>query len=353
MAPRTPRPSLALLLVAAVLGAQSCSAMMLPPQMLRTVCGVAADAEEAVGNKAVAAGQAVGEMVMKPIAIVGGLKAAAVGAGMKAGGATINFVGTKMAKKGSMLENAGAGVKGAGLGVAAMAVKPTAEKIVAAGDAAENNIKTASDAAESFAKSVGDTSVQIDARIDSPIIGHHHKNVAMSAGLDTAANQVKGASGTKGGQQEQQQQQQQAEQQAEQQVEKQVEQQQPTKQAEQQAETKKDRAKRAPPKIDPDVMKSALSLVKEAKMEDCVLRAICDLNCNPQGFGQDGKQVFMNMVRLQGTNVLEQSDSKLFHEAASKGRSYSGKCDQCSEHYKNCSSKSTDLIKMASHIRMD
>ena len=106
-------------------------------------------------------------------------------------------------------------------------------------------------------------------------------------------------------------------------------------------------------KIDVDVMKSALNLVKEAKMEDCVARAICDLNCNPQGFGQDGKQVFMNMVRLQGSNVLDQTESKYYHDAATKGRTSSGKCDECSNVYNKCHSKSSDLIKMASHIRMD
>jgi hypothetical protein len=106
-------------------------------------------------------------------------------------------------------------------------------------------------------------------------------------------------------------------------------------------------------KIDVDVVKSALHLVKDAKLEDCVARAICDLNCDPQGFGQDGKQVFMNMVRLQGANVLDQEESKYFHDAAAKGRTLSGKCPKCTETYKDCNSKSSDLIRMASHIRMD
>lgn len=319
----TTKQLITILALTCVLMAQFGPALALPPTMLRTVCGVAADAEEVIGNKALAAGKAVGGMIIKPIAIVGGLKAAAVGAGMKAGGATIKFVGSKMVKDGAILEATGAGVKGAGLGAAALAVKPAAEKIVAAGQIAQGSVDAASAAADSFAKSVGDTSIQIDARIDSPIVGHHHKNVNVTAGLDTAINQIKGDH-------QQVQQIEQTQQQIEQQT----------------------RTKRAA-KVDPEVLKSALSLVEEAKMKDCVARAICDLNCNPQGFGQDGKQVFMNMVRLQGSNVVEQSELKYFQEAAQKGRNNSGKCEQCSLIYKNCSAKSTDLIKMASHLRMD
>jgi len=304
------------------------------PPMLRTVCGAVADAEEVMGNKALEAGRTVGAMILKPIAIVGGLKAAAVGAGIKAGGAGIKFVGAKMVKDGAIMEAAGAGVKGAGLGVAAMSLKPAAEKIVAAGQVAEKTLDQTSQMANGLAKSVGDTSVQIDYRIDSPLIGHHHKNINMTAGLGTAADQV---NGIKGGQQTQQVEQQQVEQEP-------VKQQEVVKQQETQS-----RSKRASGHIEPEVLKSAMSLVKDAKMEGCVQRAVCDLNCNPQGFGNDGKQVFMTMVRVQGTKLLEESEAKQFQEAAQKGRSLSGKCEQCSEHYK-CNSKSSDLIKLASHI---
>lgn len=283
----------------------------LPPPMLRAVCGAFADAEEAVGNTAMAAGKAAVDMAMKPIAIVGGLKTAAVGAGMKIGGGAIKFVGEKMAKDGAVIEATGAGAKGVGLGVAAMAVKPAAEGILSASQQAEGKVQAAQAAAENFAKSVGDTSIQIDASIDSPLVGHHHKGLNVTAGLDTALHT-----------------------------------------GQQQIEQQHTVAKRAA-KVDAEVMKSALNLVKEAKMEDCVARAICDLNCNPQGFGQDGKQVFMNMVRLQGSNVLSQSESKYFHDAASKGRASSGKCEQCRSLYTKCGSESADLIKMASHIRMD
>lgn len=323
------------LTIVLLVSAQFGPALMLPPPMLRTVCGVVADAEEVMGNKALAAGKAVGSAIMKPIAIVGGLKAAAVGTGMKIGGGAIKFVGEKMAKDGAIIQATGAGVKGAGLGVAALSVKPAAEKIVAAGQAAEGSINAASAAASKFAQQIGDTSVQIDATIDSPILGHHHKDVKVTAGLDTAMNQL----GEKTAQQSQQ-----VEQQSQQ-----VEQQ--TQQVEQQSE-KNSVTKRAT-KIDTNAVKTAINLLKDAKMEDCLSKAICDLNCNPQGFGQEGKQVFMNMVRLQGSNALEQSEMKHFQEAAQKGRSYSGKCEQCNTLYSNCNSKSSDLIMLASHIRMD
>ena len=305
-----------IILLASVLMVNVGPAMMLPPPMLRTVCGVVADTEEIVGSKALAVGKAAVDLALKPIAIVGGLKAAAVGTGMKVSGGAIKFVGEKMVKDGAILEATGAGVKGAGLGVAALGLKPAAEKIVAAGKIAEGSLNAASAAAGNLAKSVGDTSIQIDATIDSPLVGHHHKEVNVTAGLDTALHNPA--------------------------LQQQIE----------QNEVKGDQhsvSKRAS-KVDAEVMKAALNLVKEAKMEDCVARAICDLNCNPQGFGQDGKQVFMNMVRLQGANVLDQSESKYFHEAAATGRKYSGKCEQCSTHYSKCNSTSKDLIKLASHV---
>lgn len=279
--------------------------------MLRAVCGAFADAEEVVGNTAMAAGKAAVDIAMKPIAIVGGLKTAAVGAGMKLGGGAIKFVGEKMAKDGAVIEATGAGAKGVGLGVAAMAVKPAAEGILTASKEAEGKVQAAQAAAENFAKSVGDTSIQIDASIDSPIVGHHHKGVNVTAGLDTAFHSD-------------------------------------TIQQQQQIE-QHGFSKRAA-KLDPQVMKAALNLIKEAKMEDCVARAICDLNCNPQGFGQDGKQVFMKMVQLQGSNVLSQNESKYYHEAASFGRTSSGKCDQCKSKYTKCTMESSDLLMLGSHI---
>lgn len=289
---------------------------MLPPPMLRAMCSAFADAEEIAGIKALAAGKAAVDLALKPIAIIGGLKAAAVGTGMKVGGGAIKFMGAKMVKDGALLEATGAGVKGAGLGVAALGVKPLAEKIIIAGKAAEGSVAAAGAAAEKIANAVGDTSIQIDATIDSPLMGHHHKEMNVTAGLGTALHNPALI-----GQVVQQ-------------------------------EEQHTISKRAA-KIDVDVVKSALHLVKDAKLEDCVARAICDLNCDPQGFGQDGKQVFMNMVRLQGANVLEQEESKYFHDAAAKGRTYSGKCTKCTETYASCNSKSSDLIRMASHIRMD
>lgn len=287
-------------------------AMALPPPMLRTACGLVADAEEVIGNKALIAGKAAVDLALKPIAIVGGLKAAAVGTGMKIGGGAIKFVGEKMAKDGAIMYATGAGVKGAGLGVAALGLKPAAVKIVEASQAAEG-------VANKVAKDIGDTSIAFQTTLDSPLLGHHHKELNVTAGLETALKH-EGIASNEISQQQQQ-----------------------------EAAT----VKRAAPKIDVDAIKAALNLVREAKMEDCISKAICELNCNPQGFGQDGKQVFMNMVRLQGAQVLEQSESKSFHEAASKGRQNSGKCEQCAILYPNCTSKSSDLIKMASHIKMD
>lgn len=317
-------------IVALVLSITLPTTLAVPPPILRGICGAVADAEEAVGNKAMEVGKAAVDIAMKPIAIAGGLKAAAVGTGMKVSGGAIKFVGAKLAKDGLLLETAGAGVKGAGLGAAALGVKPLAEKIVIAGQTAQKTVDGANLAAKKLAKSVGDTSIQVDATLDSPFLGHHHKEVNVTAGLNTAFKQsntneipIDGA-----------------------------DQQQPIGQDQESSDQNQVRDKRAP-KVDPEVAKATFNLIREARLEDCVARAICDLNCSPQGYGHDGKQVFMNMVRLQGVSGFDNSETKYFHEAASKGRSYTGKCEQCSSHYSKCRSKSSDLIKMASHIRLD
>ena len=180
--------SLGLLAVVLVLNI-GLSHAMLPPPMLRAVCGAMADAGEVVETKAMAAGKAAVDLAMKPIAIVGGLKAAAVGTGMKIGGGAIKFVGAKMAKDGAILEAACAGVKGAGLGVAALGVKPFAEKVVAAGQVAQTSVDTAHKAAEKLASGLGDTSLLIETTFDSPVLGHHHKEVNVTGGLGTAIRQ--------------------------------------------------------------------------------------------------------------------------------------------------------------------
>lgn len=234
---------------------------------------------------------------------------------MKVGWGAIKLVGAKMVKDGAILEATEAGVKGTGLWVATLGVKPLAEKTLVAGKATEGSVAAAGAVADKITSAFGDTSIQIDAAIDFPLVGHRHKDMSVTTGLGTAlSNPALNP----------------------------VQQQKQVVQEQQHLITKR------AAKIDVDAVKSALHLA-----EDCIARAICDVHCDPHGFGQDGKQVSMNMVRLQGANVLGQEESKCFHDAAAKGRTFSGKCSKCTETYKERNSKSSNLIRMPSHIRMD
>lgn len=65
----------------------------------------------------------------------------------------------------------------------------------------------------------------------------------------------------------------------------------------------------------------ALRIVNSSNLTDCVARVICELSCNANAFGNQGRIVFRNLIKLQFDQNVRSEDAKFFRQAASKGMS--------------------------------
>jgi len=93
----------------------------------------------------------------------------------------------------------------------------------------------------------------------------------------------------------------------------------------------------------------ALRIVQTSRLTDCVLRIICELTCNPTQYGDQGRKVFRNLVKIQLNKTLPQQDTDVFKEASKKGMQLKQKkeCEKCYELYNDCKSDSKDLIAVS------
>jgi len=99
----------------------------------------------------------------------------------------------------------------------------------------------------------------------------------------------------------------------------------------------------------------ALRIVNTSNLSDCVARVICELSCNANAYGNHGRVVFRNLIKLQFDNNVRSDDAKFFRQAASKGRQIvQGKrnCVECFTIYSNCNSDSKDLIAVSSMFKL-
>jgi len=98
-----------------------------------------------------------------------------------------------------------------------------------------------------------------------------------------------------------------------------------------------------------------IGLVDIFKLQDCVSRVICDLNCNPDGYGDDGKKVLNMALQLQTGGAVSESDVRAYVNAGLTGRKFrqAGTCDMCASTFANCSAPTPDLIDVFSLIKLD
>lgn len=99
----------------------------------------------------------------------------------------------------------------------------------------------------------------------------------------------------------------------------------------------------------------ALRIVNSANLSDCVARVICELSCNANAYGAQGKAVFRNLIKLQFDQNVKSEDAKFFRQAALKGRQIvQGKrdCKECFTVYPSCRSSSSDLIAVSSMFHL-
>lgn len=99
----------------------------------------------------------------------------------------------------------------------------------------------------------------------------------------------------------------------------------------------------------------ALRIVHTSNLSDCVARVICELSCNANAYGAQGKAVFRNLIKLQFDQNVKSDDAKFFRQAAAKGRQIvQGKrdCKECYTIYPSCNSSSKDLIAVSSMFKI-
>jgi hypothetical protein len=98
-----------------------------------------------------------------------------------------------------------------------------------------------------------------------------------------------------------------------------------------------------------------MKLVDTFKLQDCVARVICDLNCQPDGFGDDGKKVLNLALTLQSSGSLNESEVRTYINAGLTGRKYrqANTCALCTVTFTNCQANTTDLIDVISLIKLD
>ena len=98
------------------------------------------------------------------------------------------------------------------------------------------------------------------------------------------------------------------------------------------------------------------ALVKTMKMEDCVGKVVCDLSCQPDYFGNDGKQVMRTLVKIQTSGKMEKEDMRFYLNAGVAGRKAKTTdpgCTICFDAYPSCAASTVDLIDVVSLIRID
>lgn len=98
-----------------------------------------------------------------------------------------------------------------------------------------------------------------------------------------------------------------------------------------------------------------IGLVDIFKLQDCVARVICDLNCNPDAYGDDGKKVLNMALQLQTGGAVSESDVRAYVNAGLSGRKFrqAATCEMCRSTFSNCSANTPDLIDVFSLIKLD
>lgn len=105
-----------------------------------------------------------------------------------------------------------------------------------------------------------------------------------------------------------------------------------------------------------DKFKKLTHLVRISKLEDCAGRTVCELNCNADAFGSDGKRVLHTMNKLQQSGYVAREDMEFYIKAAVVGRKGMGKKNECHKlcqtAYPVCPAETKDLVAVASLIKL-
>lgn len=93
----------------------------------------------------------------------------------------------------------------------------------------------------------------------------------------------------------------------------------------------------------------ALRIVQSSGLTDCVKRVICELSCNLNAYGMQGRKVFTNLVKLEMNHKVKE-DTSGFKGASQKGlqlKQSQTNCERCHQIFANCRSQSSDLVAVS------
>jgi len=99
-------------------------------------------------------------------------------------------------------------------------------------------------------------------------------------------------------------------------------------------------------------LSQAMNFIEMNKLQDCVARVICELNCNPDVEGANGRKVYGMLMKFQDTKEVDPNTLQYYKLAATHGIATKPNCDKCRTFYPNCKSSSRNLIHMAGRLNL-
>jgi len=103
----------------------------------------------------------------------------------------------------------------------------------------------------------------------------------------------------------------------------------------------------------PISLPQALALVDSGGLKTCLSRVLCELSCDKDQFGPDGRRLFNSLNRFKdGAPGVEQEQIADYKEASKLGEESHGRCNPCFDKYSDCTTSTPDLIRFANRIKI-
>ena len=103
-------------------------------------------------------------------------------------------------------------------------------------------------------------------------------------------------------------------------------------------------------------LQQALKFIKAYKLEKCSARIVCELSCDPDALGRDGKILYTKLTHMWETNNLPGLTAEqlaFYLDARQKGIDNKRlACKTCNLQYPECLRRSPSLIKMVAGVEL-
>jgi len=103
----------------------------------------------------------------------------------------------------------------------------------------------------------------------------------------------------------------------------------------------------------PMKLSQALNMIEANNMRECVARVVCELICNPDRHGPNGRRLHNLLQRFQNEKGPEENRILYYRNAAANGQSFKPECNQCLKKYNLCRSNTRQMITIASRFNIE